>query len=774
METAPPPLNRSVSGPARVVQGTSRQYSTASTSSKVASMGRFIRSNTANFFGLGGDGQPYNENRWASRRDRLLSKKYGRLKVPGTGSEQGVTMSFDDIDGPSGPRSAPVTSMAGPLERMQSSTTSVGSYKAYRSFPRRKSKRESALKVAHGGFSTMVKSSIKRKPPKLVSMNSRTYSPASYTTSNDTFVDATIDRKKEQKVKRMMSVLDEDLCDEVFFDLVSPSVLTEPCAYVSPEIVPFGESQSAPMLRGWRRKPPQPIPSITAVTDEVDGQIIDDVMDKVVYNSDRRQFGKGLMGRLLNTTFKRMDSTVSKELDVIEDVNFRPYFTYWITFVQIVIYIVSICVYGIAPVGFSQTFKQAEVLTPRLAIEKLSRIERDNLWIGPRPADLIHLGAKYSPCMRRDSNVHALIEEDRKIELEQSGCCVRNDGAGCYQTLNANCSATLSTFVRYLEPFGKWSGAVCGQDPKYCTVPASVQPFHWSNNISEWPICRNTTKPDNKTKTDRHMSCEVVGHPCCVGIRGKCIITTREHCDFLRGYFHEDAFICSQVNCLIEICGMIPFGDPNSPDQFYRLIASLFLHAGLLHLIFSILFQLLIMRDLEKMIGPIRTCSIYFGSGIAGNLASAIFLPYLAEAGPSGCQFGILACLVGEYVMNWRRIVRPWIGFLKLAGLVLFLFLLGLLPWIDNYAHLIGFLFGFLLAFIFLPYLSFGDGKTRRVVTFLVCLILVIALFVVLILLFYVTPIYDCPNCSFFTCIPITPTFCQNMAVEIKETTQFT
>lgn len=37
------------------------------------------------------------------------------------------------------------------------------------------------------------------------------------------------------------------------------------------------------------------------------------------------------------------------------------------------------------------------------------------------------------------------------------------------------------------------------------------------------------------------------------------------------------------------------------------------------------------MRDVEKLAGPIRVAIIYIGGGIAGNLASAIFLPYQVE-----------------------------------------------------------------------------------------------------------------------------------------------
>lgn len=35
-----------------------------------------------------------------------------------------------------------------------------------------------------------------------------------------------------------------------------------------------------------------------------------------------------------------------------------------------------------------------------------------------------------------------------------------------------------------------------------------------------------------------------------------------------------------QVHCLDEVCGLLPFLNPDIPDQFYRLWLSLFLHAG--------------------------------------------------------------------------------------------------------------------------------------------------------------------------------------------------
>lgn len=86
-----------------------------------------------------------------------------------------------------------------------------------------------------------------------------------------------------------------------------------------------------------------------------------------------------------------------------------------------------------------------------------------------------------------------------------------------------------------------------------------------------------------------------------------------------------------QVSCLNDVCGMFPFISLDVPDQFYRLFTSLCLHAGILHLAITIAFQHIYLADLERLIGPIRTAIVYIGSGIAGNLTSAIFVPYKPE-----------------------------------------------------------------------------------------------------------------------------------------------
>ena len=139
-----------------------------------------------------------------------------------------------------------------------------------------------------------------------------------------------------------------------------------------------------------------------------------------------------------------------------------------------------------------------------------------------------------------------------------------------------------------------------------------MAPYIWPDDITKWPICRRKMDVEHLEQTAaghtaEHMICDIIGHPCCIGIRGQCQITTREYCLFVGGKFHEEAALCSQVgfcpslippcfsrvqatltcvlvhrqvSCMEDLCGLLPFRDRSVPDQFYRMWTPLFLHAG--------------------------------------------------------------------------------------------------------------------------------------------------------------------------------------------------
>ena len=96
------------------------------------------------------------------------------------------------------------------------------------------------------------------------------------------------------------------------------------------------------------------------------------------------------------------------------------------------------------------------------------------------------------------------------------------------------------------------------------------------------------------------------------------------------------------------------------------------------------------------------------------------------------------------------------------------LFLIGFLPMIDNWAHLCGLVFGILVSFIVLPFAKFAS--VRRITILIVSVLSAIGIVAVLIILFYVVPIYKCDWCQYFTCIPFTADFCKFNEISVSPT----
>lgn len=141
----------------------------------------------------------------------------------------------------------------------------------------------------------------------------------------------------------------------------------------------------------------------------------------------------------------------------------------------------------------------------------------------------------------------------------------------------------------------------------------------------------------------------------------------------------------------------------------------------------------------------------------------------MLQVGPAGSQFGLLACLIVEVLNSWPMLKRPVHALLRLLGITLFLFVLGLMPWVDNYAHVFGFIFGFLLSYALLPFVSFGlYDRQRKIALIWVCLLSSTFLFAALIALFYVIPVYDCEICTYFNCLPLTRDFCAEQNINLK------
>ncbi|XP_051969254.1 inactive rhomboid protein 1-like isoform X1 [Xyrauchen texanus] len=678
----------------------------------------------------------------------------------------------EEVDGLS-TYQTPITSCAASLCSFTSSRSGFNR-------PPRRRKRESVAKMGFRAAAALVKGrSIQERPIRRVHRQS--FATASFLEEDTVDFPDELDTSFFAKDGFMHEEL-STYADEVFESLSEDAVKETDASKASDEKDLTGSALDKtelershlmlPLERGWRKVKDGALvqpkvrlrQEVVSMSGQRRGKRIA-VPVKKLFAKEKRPYGLGMVGRLTNRTYrKRIDSFVKRQIEDMND--HRPFFTYWITFVHLLITILAVSIYGIAPIGFSQHETVDSVLRNKGVCENVKFVQQENFWVGPSSEALIHLGAKFSPCMRQDQEVHELIQEKRESE-RHSACCVRNDKSGCLQTSQEECSSTLALWVKwpqhpsapYRDEEVRHYGSVCHQDPRICLEPASVTPHEWPDDITEWPICTRYST-GNHTNLP-HIDCVITGRPCCIGTKGRCEITSREYCNFMKGYFHEEATLCSQVHCMDDVCGLLPFLNPEIPDQFYRLWLSLLLHAGILHCLVSVCFQMTILRDLEKLAGWLRISIIYILSGITGNLASAIFLPYRAEVGPAGSQFGILACLFVELFQSWQILARPWRAFIKLSCVVLFLFAFGLLPWIDNFAHICGFVSGFFLSFAFLPYISFGRmDMYRKRLQILLALTLFLGIFSSFVVLFYVYPV-KCEWCELLTCIPLTDKFCE-------------
>lgn len=151
---------------------------------------------------------------------------------------------------------------------------------------------------------------------------------------------------------------------------------------------------------------------------------------------------------------------------------------------------------------------------------------------------------------------------------------------------------------------------------------------------------------------------------------------------------------------LNELCGFgdQPYSTEHPPNQWFRFIIPIFLHAGFIHLGFNMLLQILLGRDMEKQIGSIRFLFVYLSSGIFGFVLGGNFAPEgIASVGASGSLFGVIAILLLDLLYHWEERRNPWSELAWIFVDIVISFLLGLLPGLDNFSHIGGFLMGLIL-----------------------------------------------------------------------------
>lgn len=140
------------------------------------------------------------------------------------------------------------------------------------------------------------------------------------------------------------------------------------------------------------------------------------------------------------------------------------------------------------------------------------------------------------------------------------------------------------------------------------------------------------------------------------------------------------------------------------------------------------------------------------------------------QVGPAGSHFGLLACLIVEILAIAPNLRHPRRVLMKMIGIAFALFLVGFLPWVDNFAQIFGFVFGFLLSYALLPFVTIGEYERRRKKVLVgVCMVSALGMLGALAAVFYAAPAYECAACAYFTCLPLAPDMCASQDVRVRQ-----
>jgi membrane associated rhomboid family serine protease len=168
-----------------------------------------------------------------------------------------------------------------------------------------------------------------------------------------------------------------------------------------------------------------------------------------------------------------------------------------------------------------------------------------------------------------------------------------------------------------------------------------------------------------------------------------------------------------------------------SPLDLTPFVTNTFLHGGWLHVILNLWTLYIFGPALEDRLGPWRFLALYLLSGIAASVAHALFnaaspIPVL---GASGAIAGVIAAYAVRFPYAWVRVIVPIviiplffsIPAMVFAGLWFFLQVFqgasellspfGTAAGIAWWAHIGGFIAGFLLLPVLEPSAASGGGR---------------------------------------------------------------
>ena len=141
--------------------------------------------------------------------------------------------------------------------------------------------------------------------------------------------------------------------------------------------------------------------------------------------------------------------------------------------------------------------------------------------------------------------------------------------------------------------------------------------------------------------------------------------------------------------------------------EVWRVASPMVLHAGLIHFFLNMFALWFVGRAVEQIHGFFAAVVLFVVPAIGGTILSAIFLPEYITVGASGGIFGLIGACISDIFMNWKLLFDQFVNekgtrlsharvLLVLAVDIVVNCLIGLTPFVDNFTHLGGMVYGFL------------------------------------------------------------------------------
>jgi rhomboid protease GluP len=177
--------------------------------------------------------------------------------------------------------------------------------------------------------------------------------------------------------------------------------------------------------------------------------------------------------------------------------------------------------------------------------------------------------------------------------------------------------------------------------------------------------------------------------------------------------------LCTMTGDAMYIAGRCGTDLVLAQGQYWRLLTSVFLHAGLSHLGSNLLVQILMGNAVERNLGHVRYLALYLLSGIGGNVISVLYDRAqgvnIYSVGASGAVFGVMGTLF-VLIIRGRKKLRSGSSLLPRAAFAVFYAVYSGFrnPYTDNAAHLGGLAFGVVLGVLLTAGLEDVDLRDLR------------------------------------------------------------